>query len=237
MDEATMRSVIANELKELRKGGGVPSFDMRGNTLLTVAYNRHNSLMRSSLEDELYAMRRETGAGALVAALAIGTRDKWPNLNDMPYEELTLRRRSYAERTNVSERTLSRHEDEAIETLSRRLASRFREEPYRSRIAKDYSAYAMNERKSESKPDASAANRRYTMGGNSSTGQSDAKQRASCDTPPDLKGMLKQQQMLINDVQIAYVGIQNILQDLQRTKAALDRLNAAIVEHQGLTLD
>lgn len=182
MDESQMRLLIADELKEMRKGGGLPKYDMRGNSLLAAAFDHHNSLMRSHLEEELLQMRRETGAGALNAALAIGSRDKWPNLNDMPADELTLRRRSYAERTNVSERTLSRHEDEAIETLANRLVARFREEPFKSRIEK-HSVYGHNR--------VGAETRNYTRG--PTTGGASTTKTSADSLPTDLPSLLKLQ--------------------------------------------
>lgn len=135
-----MRRVIADELKEMRKGPGLPGFDMGSNSILVAAAAGDQSELRALIEEQLDQMSSVSGVPALVNALAIGPGKKWFHLQENPSEELTMRRRMFASRTNISERTLSRREDDAIENLSVRLARKFQNHVYLKRIQSGYQA-------------------------------------------------------------------------------------------------
>lgn len=127
---------VAEELKEMRKGSGVHGFNLNNQSLLGAAYDRQSSSLMTDLHVELNKMG-EQGA-ALANALAVGFREEEPTnlpvLTEPLADDLMSRRRAYAQLANVSERTLSRHEDAAIDKLAQRLTRRFRTAPYIGRV-------------------------------------------------------------------------------------------------------
>lgn len=213
MNEVDLQAAIEDELKEMRKGEGLSKFNMQGNSVLAVAFHRNRAVLRGVLEDELHRLQGETNAGALIVALAIGDVVRWPHLmNDDPAKELTLRRRNYADKTGVSERTLSRHEDEAIEKLARRLVIKFRVNAFREAIEADY----IPGYKDNSSSSSTGQQRRSSSGGTTSSHHSTSQSSDSHDLPKDIPSLIKRQKYLATDMITSIVEAENDIAALRR---------------------
>lgn len=131
MKEDWLRSTIAVELKELRKGTGLRGIDLTDRSLIGVAFDLEAEAVASGIEVELAGIGSDAEANALRNAFGL------PAVTSQSAGDLTSRRRDYAKSIGVSERTLSRYEDDAIEKLVIRLTRLFQTSPYSARIDGD----------------------------------------------------------------------------------------------------
>lgn len=127
VEEAAVKQALVEELKTLRKGAGVTSQTSLASThVLRIMTGDNIPRLQRLLDDEL---NRDPIAefGALSNALALESAAGRGRLLRTSEEaaDLTKRRDSFARRFNISERTLIRQEDTAIDTLAGRLAHSF----------------------------------------------------------------------------------------------------------------
>lgn len=130
--DAAYVHVIADELKELRKGQGLAGNVRPGrDTLLGAAVDYDPTGLVVLLKSELQTLGTQN-RDAMLNALSLN--------RDVPVTaDLTVRRANLAEKLQASERTIVRYEDAAIQEMSRLLADKFAtQREYCARIEQNY---------------------------------------------------------------------------------------------------
>jgi len=138
MDQDAIRAVIVDELKALRKGVSIEfeRLRLKPDSLLWTAVGRDRSALVDLMKSMTKATTNPDQAEALLNALGVSTSGQ-PGF--IVTDALTTRRRVYATRNGLSERTVVRYEDAAIIEWSWLLAQRFTsDQPYIERIEKLY---------------------------------------------------------------------------------------------------
>lgn len=136
MDEEQLQLLLVEELKDLRKGGGVTDPGrLPTTTILGVVSGGDRRVAGDLIMDQLSQFDDQPRMILLNAFLIKDASMPGP-ISDA--SELMGRRASYCRRHGVSERTLIRHEDAAIERLANRLAGRFSEPRYARMVYDKY---------------------------------------------------------------------------------------------------